>query len=123
MNTRRAVNVIFPALLLMMTEARADPAAKVQIEVSFLLGYVDGSACDFNRNGFWYDARAAQSHLRSKYNYLVGGRFITTTADFINKAATQSSLTGQPYLVRCGSSAPVTSAQWLRAELVRLRTF
>ncbi len=103
--------------------ARAEPPTNVQIEVNFLLGYVDGSACEFYRNGTWRDSKAAQEHLRDKYNYLVARNQINTTEDFIEMAATKSSLSGQPYKVRCNGSATVTSNQWLRDELTRFRTF
>jgi hypothetical protein len=61
--------------------------------------------------------------LRDKYKYLVTGNQIITTEDFIEKAATKSSFTGEPYKVRCNGGATVTSNQWLRAELAQLRTF
>ncbi len=103
--------------------ARAEPPAKVQIEVNFLLGYVDGSTCEFYRNGTWHDSKMAQAHLRDKYKYLSARNQIITTEDFIEKAATKSSFTGQPYEVRCGDGVTVSSNQWLRTELTRFRTF
>ena len=108
---------------MLATAARAEPPTNVKIEVNFLLGYVDGSACEFYRNGAWRDAKAAQEHLRDKYMYLVARNRINTTEDFIEMAATKSSLSGQPYKVRCNGGATVTSNQWLRDELARFRTF
>jgi hypothetical protein len=101
--------------------ARAAPPTTVQIEVNFLLGYIDGSACEFYRNGTWRDSKAAQEHLRNKYNYLVARDQIKTTEDFIEMAATKSSFSGLPYKVRCNGGTTVTSNQWLRDELARLR--
>jgi hypothetical protein len=95
----------------------------VQIEVNFLLGYVEGSGCEFYRNGTWYDSKTAQSHLRDKYKYLVARNLINTTEEFIERAATESSLSGKPYEVRCNGGAAVTSKQWLRKELARFRTY
>jgi hypothetical protein len=103
--------------------AHAEPAKNVQIEVSFLLGYLEGSGCEFYRNGTWHDSKAAQEHLRDKYKYLVVENLIDTTEDFIEKAATESSFSGQPYQVKCNGGAAVTSNKWLHDELVRLRTF
>ena len=108
---------------LCMPVAHAAPPANVQIEVSFLLGYVEGSGCEFYRNGTWNDSRAAQAHLRTKYEYLAARNQIDTAEQFIDKAATQSSLSGQAYMVRCGGGASVASRQWLRDELARLRAF
>ena len=96
--------------------ARAEPPTKVQMEVSFLLGFVDGSGCEFYRNGTWHDSKAAQAHLRDKYNYLVASNLINTTEEFIERAATESSFSGQPYAVKCHGGAATTSNQWLRKE-------
>jgi len=109
--------------LLSVPIARADPPVDVQIEVNFLLGYIEGSGCTFYRNGTWHDSRTAQAHLRDKYHYLAARNLITTTEDFIDRAATGSSLSGRPYEVRCNDGAVVTSSQWLRDELARYRTF
>jgi hypothetical protein len=115
------------ALLLMLLApapaAHAEPPADVQIEVNFLLGYVDGSSCAFFRNGSWHDSHAAQAHLRTKYKYLVARNLVHTTEDFIEMAATESSISGQPYLVKCNGTGTVTSSQWLHEELGRFRAF
>ena len=109
--------------LLWVPVVYAEPPVNVQVEVDFLLGYVEGSGCDFYRNGTWNDPKTAQAHLRDKYRYLAARNLINTTEDFIEKVATQSSLTGQPYKVRCRDGATVTSNQWLHAELARFREF
>jgi hypothetical protein len=95
----------------------------VQIEVNFLLGYIEGSGCEFYRNGTWHDSRTAQAHLRDKYKWLVARNLINTTEDFIERAATESSFNGLPYAVRCNGGATLPSNQWLRDELARFRTF
>jgi Family of unknown function (DUF5329) len=109
--------------LILVSIARAEPPVNVQREVNLLLSYIGGSGCEFYRNGTWSDSKKAQTHLRDKYNYLVAGNQINTTEDFIERAATESSLSGQPYKVRCNGSAPVSSKQWLRDELTRIRAF
>ena len=101
--------------------ARAAPPAIVQQEVDHLLRYVGDSGCAFKRNGVWNDARAAAAHAREKYDFLVTLGRIDTTRDFIDKAASSSSMTGLPYEVRCGGSAPVSSGLWLGEELARYR--
>lgn len=101
--------------------ALADPPAIVQQEVGHLLRYIGNSGCAFKRNGAWNDARAAQAHAREKYDFLASLGSIETTRDFIDKAASFSSITGEPYEIRCGSSANVTSNQWLSDELSRYR--
>ena len=73
----------------------------MQQEVNFLLGYIEGSGCAFYRNGTWHDSKAAQAHIRDKYKYLAARDRISTTEEFIEKAATESSFTGLAYEVRC----------------------
>lgn len=121
MNLRLTLGLVLG--LLSVPAARAEPPINVQIEVNFLLGYVEGSGCAFYRNGTWHDARTAQAHLRDKYKYLVARNLVTTTEDFIDRAATGSSLSGQAYAVQCNGGAVVKSSQWLRDELARYRAF
>lgn len=112
------------ALMIALTKgplAYAEPPVNVQLEVNFLLGVVEGSGCAFYRNGTEYDSKMAAAHLRGKYRYLVAVDQIKTTEDFIEKAATASGISGQPYQVRCGMAVAVTSNQWLRDELKRFR--
>lgn len=99
----------------------AAPATKVQTEVNFLLGFIEGSGCDFQRNGTWHNSADAQAHLRDKYRYLAARDLVDTTELFIERAATQSSFTGQPYQVRCRGGPMISSKQWLSDELNHLR--
>jgi Family of unknown function (DUF5329) len=101
--------------------ARAAPPAIAQTEISYLLGFIEGSACEFFRNGSWYEGKKAAAHLRDKYEFLAMGDRIQTAEDFIEEAATKSSLSGQPYQVRCGRDQAVASNQWLRDALERYR--
>ncbi len=120
---KRRISLLCMMGCLWASTAHAQPPANVQVEVNFLLGYVEGSgACQFNRNGSWHDSKAAQEHLRTKYKYLAVRNKINTTEDFIEMAATKSSMSGKPYTVKCGT-ATVTSNQWLRDELMRFRKF
>jgi hypothetical protein len=101
--------------------ARAAPPAIAQTEINFLLGFVENSACEFFRNGSWYDAKQAAAHLRYKYKILAMGDRIKTAEDFIAEAGTKSSLSGQPYQVRCGGDKAVATNPWLHDTLARYR--
>ena len=90
-------------------------------EIGHLLDFVAQSGCQFNRNGSWHDSRAARDHLQEKYDYLQRRNLVPDTRAFIERAASQSSFSGKPYQVRCGTDQPITSAQWLNAELARYR--
>jgi hypothetical protein len=117
----RLPSVALLAAALAAPPVHADAPVPVQNEVNYLLGYVAGSGCEFYRNGSWYDARQAQQHLRDKYRYLAGKNLVDTTEHFIERGASESSMSGNPYQIRCGAHAPVTSGQWLREKLTELR--
>ncbi|MEW6370360.1 MAG: DUF5329 domain-containing protein [Pseudomonadota bacterium] len=101
--------------------ALAQEDAGTQAEVRQLLDFVAASGCQFQRNGEWHDAGAARSHLERKYAYLRERKLVPNAEAFIARAATQSSLSGKPYQARCGNAQTIPSAQWLNAELKRLR--
>jgi hypothetical protein len=46
---------------------------------------------------------------------------VQSAEQFIERAASSSSTTGQPYLVQCGSGAPVQSGTWLLSQLQAMR--
>lgn len=98
--------------------AAASPA---RAEIDALLVRLQSSGCSFNRNGSWYEAVDARAHLVKKLEYLEDRNLVQTTEQFIDRAATGSSLSGKPYLVRCGSTAPVESRTWLTQQLKALR--
>ena len=97
--------------------AHADPSPTVLQEVKHLLGFIEQSGCEFNRNGSWADAKAAVAHVQMKFDYLLRQDKIASAADFIEKAASQSSLSGTPYQVKCGKAAAMLSRAWLSEEL------
>jgi hypothetical protein len=98
------------------------PAPVALAEINYLLDYMGKSGCDFYRNGAWYDSGAAKAHLRFKYDALVQHDQIGTAEDFIEKAATKSSLSGRAYKVRCADGQELSSNQWLRDALARYRS-
>jgi hypothetical protein len=117
----RILSCTLLAAALFAAPVHADAPVPVQNEVNYLLGYIAGSGCEFYRNGSWYESKKAQSHLRDKYTYLAGKNLIDTTDHFIERAASESSMSGSPYQIRCGTHAPVNSGQWLREKLAELR--
>ena len=121
MNRRSAVVSGVVCALSYGAFAHAAPPAIAQTEINYLLGFIERSGCMFYRNGSWYDARQAQAHLRSKYDALAAMGRIVTAEDFIEQAATKSSLSGEAYAIRCNSDPAVTTHQWLRDALARYR--
>lgn len=99
----------------------AVPSALVQREINHLLDYLERSGCEFYRNGDWHNAKEAHAHIAKKYGYLVEKGLVDNAEDFIRRAASQSSMSGKPYMVRCGGAVSVPSAQWFADELLRFR--
>lgn len=90
-------------------------------EISHLLTFIQNSPCDFHRNGSWYRASEAVDHIKAKYEYFHNKGLIGTTEDFIELAATKSSMSGRYYMVKCADTAELKSGDWLRAELATYR--
>jgi hypothetical protein len=86
------------------TAAGAAPAAApVRAEIDALLGKLQASGCQFNRNGSWYSGTEARSHLLRKLEYFEDKGNVQNTEQFIELAASKSSSSGKPYQVKCGS--------------------
>ncbi|ROZ63894.1 DUF5329 domain-containing protein [Ramlibacter sp. WS9] len=96
-------------------------AAQPHAEVEQLLSRLAASGCRFQRNGSWYDAAEARTHLAKKYQHLQDRRPQSTTEDFIALAGSKSSASGKPYLVKCADQREVPSADWMTAQLKQLR--
>jgi len=59
--------------------------------------------------------------LQMKLDYLVEKGLITDSEEFIRAAGTESSMSGQPYKVRCPNQEEQPSAVWLGSELRKIR--
>ena len=95
------------------------PATK--LEIAHLFSYLQTSGCQFYRNGTWYDSSEAVNHLKKKYQYLLDKGMVASSEDFIERAASESSMSGIAYRVRCGSNPAVNSVDWFGAELEKYR--
>ena len=107
-------------VLLLVTSAfvLADfTSTSARVEIDTLLSRLEQSGCEFYRNGGWYSATEAKSHLRKKLQ--AAGAVQNSTELFIDRLASKSSMSGKPYLVRCSGSEPVESKAWLTDQLRR----
>jgi hypothetical protein len=100
----------------------AELSGAAQKEITLLLDRIEASNCSFGRNGNWYPSAEARKHLQMKLDYMVKRNMLGSAEEFISKAATASSVSGEAYQIRCGTQAPVASATWLTAELKRIRS-
>lgn len=114
--------VLLMALVTVCGVAFADPTpAPVRAEIDAMLNRLETSACQFQRNGTWYDSARAKAHLLDKLGYIEKRGTVQSAEQFIELAASRSSVSGRPYQVRCGGAVPVESRQWLRDQLTILR--
>jgi hypothetical protein len=115
-----------PLFLLAWICAAASSAAPLspapRAEIDGLMARLSASACAFNRNGSWYTAAEAAPHLLRKLQYLEERGLVESAEQFIDRAASSSSVSGRAYQVRCGDGAPVESGVWFRAQLQAIRS-
>lgn len=122
MTPRRARNALL-AVTASLTLAFAHAAgassdAPTKDEIDHLLNFVAASSCTFVRNGTEYPSDKAREHLATKYQF--AGSRISTAEEFIRYLATQSSMSGELYHVKCGK-ADALSGVWLTNELKHYR--
>ena len=102
--------------------ASAAPSAATQREISGLMQALESSGCRFQRNGTWYDAVAARGHLQRKYDYLLKRDMVDSSEQFIERAASRSSMSGKAYKVSCAGTPEQDASAWFLQQLRRLRT-
>ena len=88
------------------------PAGSLEDEISYLLETVAESGCTFVRNGSEHSAQNAREHMELKYGHVK--RRVRTSEQFIEYAATRSSITGREYTIRC-AGVETPSGEWLGA--------
>jgi len=94
-------------------------AADTESEIQHLLATVAESPCSFMRNGKTYSAEDAASHLSMKYSR--GKKYVASTEQFIDRIASKSSLSRQPYHIQCPGLERQTTRQWLTRQLEVMR--
>jgi hypothetical protein len=98
----------------------ADLAPFEEKQIEALIATIEGMTdAAFIRNGRPYGAAAAAVFLRRKWRHQEAD--IRSADDFIEKAASFSSTTGQPYLIRFSNGRETACSTFLRTELSRLR--
>lgn len=110
------------ALAPAVASVMAAPNDTARHEIASLIGALDGSPCRFQRNGRWHDAAEARAHLQRKYDYLLRKDKVDTAEQFIERAASRSSVSGQPYRIACPGQPGQSAASWFGTRLQALRT-
>ena len=101
--------------------AAAAPDVSARGEIAGLMQALSTSGCQFQRNGSWHDAQEARTHLQRKYDYLLKKGKADTAEQFIQRAATRSSVSGSAYRVKC-TGVEEDSASWFARQLQRIRS-
>ncbi|MEX2176566.1 MAG: DUF5329 family protein [Pirellulaceae bacterium] len=99
-------------------ELPAEEKARIEQLIEHVKGLKDAA---FVRNGVEYDAATAAKFLQGKWD--ANAAKIATARQFIDKAASASSTTGKPYLIRFkqgGASKEVKSGDYLLEQLKRI---
>lgn len=115
-------SLIAASLAVIALPAGAAPSAATEREITGLMQALETSGCRFQRNGSWYDAVAARGHLQRKYDYLLKRDMVDSSEQFIERAASRSSMSGKPYKVSCSGVPEQDASAWFLQQLRRLRT-
>ena len=98
---------------------RAADTAAERTKIEALITHLEGLRdTTFVRNGSDYDSKTAAKFLRGKWQS--NEKEIKTAADFIAIAATRSSTSGKPYIVRRKGFKDILCAEYLTAQLKKL---
>ena len=100
---------------------QAATPAQASREIDGLIAGLATSGCAFERNGDWHTADQARAHLQRKYEYLRKRGLADSAEHFIERGASRSSMSGQPYHVRCPGKPVAEAGVWFRGLLQRLR--
>jgi hypothetical protein len=85
-------------------------------KIEFLISSVENlKGAIFIRNGSEYDGKRAAEHLRLKLKN--AGDRVQTVDDFIRLCASQSYITGKPYMIRLADGKTIKSEKYFREKL------
>ena len=99
--------------------ASATPPAHEQTRIERLIQFVETrKGMKFIRNGTEYECAEAGKFLRGKLESM--GHEVTTAREFIERIASQSSISGKPYEVKFADGKTMLASQFLSDELKRL---
>ena len=116
---RLVAGFVIACIVLVGAPATAAPPTSAPEAIQYLLDAIERSGCEFYRNGSWYAAADARSHLARKYREVDKRQPVRSVQDFIDWVGTRSSMSGEPYRVRCPGADAMTSAEWFRRVLER----
>ena len=107
--------------LLVFKTAQGQAKLTEKEKIEALIEFVQTSKnITFIRNGDEYSPEDAASHMQKKWDWLEDD--IKTARDFIEKAASKSSVSGKKYQVRLADGKVIFSSEFLLAKLKKIET-
>ena len=118
----RNLIIVIIAIVLTVNMVLAEdtgPQENTDETIAYLLAFVAKSDCTFIRNSQSYTNKQASNHMQEKGRYFKDQ--VVTPEDFIRLAATESLVTGQPYMVRTKEGKELRCDEWLKEVLKEYR--
>jgi hypothetical protein len=107
------------AAALTLRAAHAAPPPHEQARIDKLIRFVEShKSMIFIRNGTEYTSEDAGKFLRGKLEAM--GSDVKTAREFIDRIATKSSMSGEPYRVKFADGKTMLASHFLGDELKRL---
>jgi Family of unknown function (DUF5329) len=117
--TRRSVLMAAVSMLAVAPAARAVPPPHEQGRIERLIQFVESQKdMKFVRNGSEYSCTDAAKFLRGKLESM--GSEVKTARDFVERIASRSSMSGEPYHVKLADGRLMLAAKFLGDELARM---
>ncbi len=115
---RRSFLIGLTTLMALSAVAVATPLHE-KSRIDKLIRYVEAQkGMKFVRNGTEYECTDAAKFLRGKLESM--GKEITTAREFVERIASRSSMSGQPYHVKFADGRTMLASQFLGDELKRM---
>jgi hypothetical protein len=111
-------SIFLQTSVLQSVRAQTAPAAERQKIDALIKSIADATDLKFVRNGNAYDATIAAKFLRGKL--AANDAEVKTARTFIDKVASFSGTSGEPYLIRRSDGTEIKSKDYLLAELRKL---
>ena len=112
---KKILITIFVIMVLFATAVSAQDNIEKK-KIDFLISSIANlKEAKFIRNGLEYDCKEAAKHLRMKLEK--AGSYVQTADDFIRICASQSYITGKPYMIRLSNGKTIKSEEFLREKL------
>ena len=102
-------------------QASAAPTPLEQAHIDKLIRHVElQKGLVFIRNGSKYSCEQAAKFLRGKMESR--GEDVSSARDFIERIATRSSMSGEPYLIRLADGTMMAAGHYLHDQLKRIES-